>query len=140
MTNEEFQKVVLEELRRIHARIGRLEEGQEKMNARTGKLEEGQKEMNARIGKLEEGQAAMNARIGKLEEGQKEMNTRIGSLEEGQEEIRKGLMAVIEQTADLTEFRQEINEKVDKVIEELNTLEIVTSKNWHDIAKLKAAK
>ena len=91
MTNEEFQKTVLEQLRKLNEKVGNLEQGQMK-------------------------------------------------LEQGQEEIRKDLKAVVEQTADLTEFREEINAKVDKVIEELSTIEIVTSKNWNDIAKLKSIK
>ncbi|MCF6466218.1 plasmid stabilization protein [Clostridium sp. Cult2] len=98
MTNEEFQKIVLGELRKLNEKVGNLEQGQMK---------------------LEQGQV---------------------KLEQGQEEIRKDLKAVIEQTADLTEFREEINTKVDKIIEELNTIEIVTSKNWNDIAKLKSIK
>ncbi len=65
----------------------------------------------------------------KLEQGQS--NLEEGGqlkLEQGQEEIKRELRAVVEQTADLTEFREEINAKVDKIIEELNTIEIVTSK------------
>lgn len=98
MSNEEFQKIVLEELRKLNEKVGNLEQGQVK---------------------LEQGQV---------------------KLEQGQEKIRKDLKAVIEQTADLTEFRGEINTKIDKIIEELNTIEIVTSKNWNDIAKLKSIK
>ncbi|MBW4829261.1 MAG: hypothetical protein KZY61_08905 [Clostridiaceae bacterium] len=47
----------------------------------------------------------------------------------GQGEIKKDLKAVIEQTSNLTEFREEINGKIDTLIEDLNTVEIVTSKN-----------
>ena len=59
---------------------------------------------------------------------------------QGQEAIRKDLKAVIEQTADLTEFRVEINAKVDKLINDVRSIEIITSKNWNDIALLKAVK
>lgn len=112
MTNEEFQKIVLEELRKLNGKVDNLEQGQAKLEQSQTKLEQGQE---------------------KLKQGQ-------NNLEQGQEDIRKDIKSIIEQTADLTEFREEINAKVDKVIEELNTIEIVTSKNWNDIARLKSIK
>ncbi len=81
----------------------------------------------------EEFQKIVLEKLGNLED-------KVGNLEKGQEEIKKDIKAIIEQTADLTEFRQEINEKVDKLAGELSTMEIITSKNWNDIAKLKAAR
>lgn len=72
--------------------------------------------------------------------GQKNLEERQKNFETGQEEIKKDLKAVIEQTANLTEFREEINGKIDTLIEDLNTVEIMTSKNWNDIAKLKSVK
>ncbi len=66
-----------------------------------------------------------------LEKGQEEIRM-------DQEEIKRDIKAIIEQTADLTEFRYEVNAKIDKLTEEFYTMEIVTSKNWNDIAKLKA--
>lgn len=95
MTNEEFQRLVLEKL---------------------GSLEN-----------------TFEERFDNIEE-------RLTNLEEGQKEIKKDIKSIIEQTVDLSEFRYEINEKVDKLAEEFNTMEIVTSKNWNDIAKLKAAR
>ena len=88
--------------------------------------EEFQKIVLEELGKL-------NEKIGNLEQGQ-------ASLMQGQEAIRKDLKAVIEQTADLTEFRVEINAKVDKLINDVRSIEIITSKNWNDIALLKAVK
>lgn len=103
MTNEEFQKIVLEELKGLREDVADLKEGQSN-----------------------------------LEEGQLKLEQRQSKLEQGQEEIKRELRAVVEQTAVLTEFREEINIKIDKIIDELNTLEIVTSKNWNDIARLKS--
>lgn len=74
------------------------------------------------------------------EEFQKKILDQLEIITKSQDEIRKDLRAVVEQTAQLTEFRAEINNKVDKLTEELNTIEIVTSKNWNDIAKLKSVK
>ena len=90
MNNEEFQRVVLEELGKLNERMGNLEQGQ-------------------------------------------------ASLAQGQEAIRKDLKVVMDQTADLTEFRAKTSAKLDELTEDVSTIEIVTSKNWNDIAKLKVA-
>ena len=54
--------------------------------------------------------------------------------------IEKKLDGVVEQTADLVEFRSEIINKVDGIREDLSTVELVTANNYKDIAKLKAIK
>ncbi|NLY47029.1 MAG: hypothetical protein GX053_13720 [Tissierella sp.] len=95
MTNEEFQRIVLEELKA---------------------LKEGQRA-------LEEGQRA-------LEEGQR-------ALEEGQREIKKELKAITEQTADLTEFRQEVNSELEANFEEHEVFKAITGEHEVDIRRLK---
>ncbi len=50
------------------------------------------------------------------------------------------LEVVYDQTANLTEFRTEVNNKLDTIKDDLSTVEVVTSKNWNDIAKLKSVK
>ena len=94
MTNEEFQKIVLEELK---------------------SLKEGQKN---------------------LEEGQKSLGKGQRNLEEGQREIKKELKAITAQTADLTEFREEINAKLDTIIEENEILKELIGKHEVDIRRL----
>ncbi|PYG87442.1 hypothetical protein LY28_02112 [Ruminiclostridium sufflavum DSM 19573] len=96
MTNEEFQNLVLEELRSIKIDIRGLKEGQRKLEQGQSSLEEGQR-------KLEQGQSS-------LEEGQRK-------LEQGQKRLENKLDAVYNQTADLTEFRTEANMKLDSIIE-----------------------
>ena len=61
--------------------------------------------------------------------------------------IENKLDSVVEQTADLTEFRTEIKEFSNKTINQLeeikdnlNNVEVITASNWKDIAKLKAVK
>ena len=54
--------------------------------------------------------------------------------------IEKKLDGVVEQTADLVEFRSEILNKVDGIRDDLSTVELVTANNYKDIAKLKAVK
>lgn len=63
---------------------------------------------------LETGQESLAIGQKNLEDRQKALEDRQKNLETGQEEIKKDLKAVIEQTANLTEFREEINEKIDK--------------------------
>ena len=132
MTNEEFQKAVLEELKglkegqtrlegnqarlegnqaRLEGNQARLEKGLVRLEGRQTKLEEGQAKVEGRLTRLEEGQTKVEGRLTRLEEGQR-------SLEMGQKEIVKDLKAVIEQTANLTEFRTETNKKLDNLLEE----------------------
>lgn len=117
MTNEEFQQIVLEKLSNLEVGQKNLEKGQKTLEVGQKNLEEGQKS---------------------LEERQKNLEERQKSLEIGQKEIRKNLEAVVEQTANLTEFKEEINNKVDTLVEDIRIIEIVTSKNWNDVAKLKS--
>lgn len=98
MTNEEFQKIVLEKL-------GSIENKVESLDNRVENLEKGQEEI-------------------KLEQG----------------EMKKQIESIIEQTANLTEFRYEINAKIDQMANDINSVEIITSQNWNDIAKIKAAR
>ncbi|MCB2289519.1 hypothetical protein LGK97_07035 [Clostridium sp. CS001] len=78
--------------------------------------------------------------LNQLLDGQNNTNERL-------ERIEKKMDSVVEQTADLTEFRTEtkeqlisINNEVNGIRQDLNTVEIVTSKNWNEISKLKAVK
>mgnify|MGYP000869333880 FL=1 len=50
------------------------------------------------------------------------------------------LKDIVAQTANLTEFRVEMNTKLNKVIKDVGTVEIVTSKNWNDLAWMKSVK
>ena len=59
---------------------------------------------------LEVGQKGLETSVKNLEVGQK-------GLEIGQKEIRKDISAIVEQTADLTEFREEVKGKLDTLIE-----------------------
>lgn len=70
----------------------------------------------------------------------KNMDTRLVAIEKGQNEIKdeinlinKKLDGVVEQTADLLEFRTSVEEKLN----ELKEVEEVTKANCYDIAKLK---
>lgn len=101
MTNEEFQKLVLEKL----DKLDNLEEGQKN-------LELGQKN---------------------LEEGQKNLELEIKN-------ISKKLDGVVEQTANLMEFRFEVKSELENIKTTVSRIEIATADNWGDIARLKSIK
>ncbi|ELC8450801.1 plasmid stabilization protein [Clostridium perfringens] len=77
----------------------------------------------------------------------KNINTKLSNIERGQSELKdeiniinKKLDGVVEQTADLVEFRCELLKKVDGIRDDLSTVELVTANNYKDIAKLKSIK
>jgi len=83
----------------------------------------------------------------KINEKLDRTNERLDSTNERLDRIERKIDSVIEQTADLTEFRTETKDKLEVIENEvkgmrqdLNTVEIVTSKNWNEIARLKAVK
>ena len=66
---------------------------------------------------------------------------------DGQSRLEKKLDTVIEQTADLTEFRTEMKvfrsetlSQLEDIKNDLNNVEVITASNWKDIARLKAVK
>ena len=70
----------------------------------------------------------------------KGLKDEVKELKSGQDIIEKKLDGVVEQTADLVEFRSEILNKVNGIRDDLSTVELVTANNYKDIAKLKAVK
>lgn len=68
----------------------------------------------------------IDSRLSNLEEGQKR-------LEEGQKRLEKKVDSIVEETADLVEFRISVMAK----FEELKEFEEVTRVNCFDIAKLR---
>ncbi len=95
MSNEEFQKLVLEELRDLKA-------GQKSLEAGQKSLEAGQKNLEVNVSRIE-----------------------------------KKLDAVYEQTAVLTEFRTEINAKVDKILEENKSIHEILGEHEVSIRTLR---
>lgn len=71
---------------------------------------------------------------------EKEILEILKRLESKVDGIENKLDGVVEQTADLVEFRSEILNKVDGIRDDLSTVELVTANNYKDIAKLKAVK
>lgn len=71
----------------------------------------------------------------------------VKGLKESQERLETKINGVVEQTADLLEFRSEITDKVrqikddvEEIKKDVTNVEVITASNWADIAKLKAVK
>jgi len=71
--------------------------------------------------------------LNQILEGQKDTTKRL-------DRIEKKLDATVEQTADLTEFRTEVNAKLEDIKSNFTNVEVITASNWKDIARLKAVK
>ena len=77
----------------------------------------------------------------------KSMQQDIKGLKESQERLENKIDGVVEQTADLLEFRtkitdavQQIKTDVEMIKKDVTNVEVITASNWADIAKLKAIK
>lgn len=70
----------------------------------------------------------------------KKMDNRLGNIESKVESIEKKLDGVVNQTADLTEFRAETKKGIEAVQKDINKLTNVTKVNCFEIADLKAVK
>jgi len=77
----------------------------------------------------------------------KAMQQDIKGLKESQERLENKIDGVVEQTADLLEFRtkitdtvQQIKIEVEAIKKDVTNVEVITASNWADIAKLKAVK
>ena len=77
----------------------------------------------------------------------KAMQQDIKGLKESQERFENKIDGVVEQTADLLEFRtkitdtvQQIKIDVEAIKKDVTNVEVITASNWADIAKLKAVK
>ncbi|MGH4118078.1 hypothetical protein [Clostridium sp.] len=71
--------------------------------------------------------------LNQLLEGQKNTDLKIDRIE-----IK--LDSVVDQTADLTEFRTMVSSNLEDIKDNLSNVEVITASNWKDIAKLKAVK
>ena len=152
MINEEFQRIVLEELKKLNEKVSNLEIGQQNLEKGQRNLEVGQQNLEKGQRNLEVGQQNLekgqyNLEVGQqnlekgqynLEMGQQNLEKRQKNLEVGQKEIRKDLKAVIEQTADLTEFKEEVNKKLDTLSEENKALKEIVGRHEVDIRRLKS--
>lgn len=123
MTNEEFQRLVLQELGDIKEDIGTLKEN-------VSKLEKGQQAIQEDVSILIEDVSILKEDVTMLKED-------VSTLKDGQSKIR----TLIEDLDPKNASRHiEIVTQIETLREDLNSIEVITSKNWNDIAKLKSVK
>lgn len=115
MTNEEFQRLVLQKLEKLDS----LEESQ-------NNLQESQKDLISKVNN-------MDKQLNGLDESQKGLISKVNNID-------KKLDGVVEQTADLTEFKHQVRRELEDIKMSVSKIEIITADNWSDIARLKAAK
>lgn len=72
-----------------------------------------------------------------IKAGQEELRAGQEKLRVGQQEINKQLDGVVEQTANLLEFREETISTLDDIKSRLDFMELVTANNYRDIALIK---
>ena len=77
----------------------------------------------------------------------KDINNKVNELSQGQNRIENKLNAVVDQTADITEFRTETKESLNTIGNDISQLkekfekvEKVTMQNTYDVAYLKSVK
>ncbi|MCI6190271.1 MAG: hypothetical protein MR691_10090 [Clostridium sp.] len=91
------------------------------------------------LSKLDSMETKMNSMETKMESMETKINSMesdIKELKDGQERIEEKIETIYDQTANLTEFKTEVNIKLD----ELCDVENVTKLNCYEIAKLKSVK
>jgi len=137
MNNEEFQRIVLEELRDLKAGQGRLGVRMDNIENRIGSLEDRMGSLEDRMGSLEVRMDKIEDRMGSLEVRMDKIEDKVGKLEEGQGGILHSLDGLIEQTASLTEFRVEVNAKLDRIIDENRVFKEIIGRHEVDIEMLK---
>ncbi|HBG75836.1 MAG TPA: hypothetical protein DDW86_02640 [Clostridiales bacterium] len=139
MTNEEFQKAMLTGLENLSGGQKQLEAKLGHVEARLGRVETGQKQLDTRLSQVETGQKQLDTRLSQVETGQKQLDTRLGRVETGQDKIQQTVAVIMEQTAELTEFRQEMGQMLKDIRAVIVKLEMTTADNRREITVLKSS-
>ena len=94
------------------------------------------KQILSKLDSMETKMNSMETKINSMETKINSMEGDIRELKDGQERIEEKIETIYDQTANLTEFKTEVNIKLD----ELCDVENVTKLNCYEIAKLKSVK
>ncbi|HLR35247.1 MAG TPA: hypothetical protein VK071_07985 [Tissierellales bacterium] len=120
MTQEEFQKTVLNELKGLREDVTGLKEGVGGLKGDVGGLKEDVAGLKGDVRALKEEQKQLISRVGALEKGQKELTSKVGALEKGQKELTrkvdimdKKIDIIYDQIACLTEFKEKITKDIE---------------------------
>lgn len=94
------------------------------------------KQILSKLDSMETKMNSMETKMNSMETKINSMESDIKELKDGQERIEEKIEAIYYQTANLTEFKTEVNMKLDKLCD----VENVTKLNCYEIAKLKSVK
>jgi len=98
--------------------------------------------LNEELKSLREGQKELTDKVGALELGQKELKDRVEILDKKTDRLEAKQDKMISLISELdpknTDRHLELIKLVNELKEDLGAVEIMTSKNWNDIAKLKS--
>lgn len=94
------------------------------------------KQILSKLDSMETKMNSMEDKINSMETKINSMEGDIKELKDGQERIEEKIETIYDQTANLTEFKTEVNMKLD----ELCDVENVTKLNCYEIAKLKSVR
>ena len=144
MTNEEFQRLVLQELGEIKGDIGVLKSDVGTLKENVSKLEQGQQAIIRDVRKLEEGQQAIQKDVTVLKEDVSVLKADVSILKKDVDILKDGQVKIRTLIEDLDPKNAnrhiEIVNQIETLRGDLNSIEVITSKNWNDIAILKSVK
>ena len=147
LTTQEFQSIVLRELGEIKTDIveiktdiSGLKEDVSVLKKDVSGLKEDISVLKDDVSVLKEDVSVLKKDVSVLKEGQIRLEERQLKLDRNQFSLEKKVDAIYEQTAILTEFREETNTLLDLVMKNQSRTEIATAENWSDIAKIKSFK
>lgn len=105
----------------------------QKMNSKLDEHSEALIEVKSELGEVKSELSEVKSELSEVKSDLNEVKTEL-------KEVNRKLDIIYDQTADLTEFKTETNDKLDKIIKEVTVMEKATMTNCYEIAQLKAVK
>ena len=124
-----MDKEILDILKQLQVGQKQLQDGQSRLEEQVNGLDVGQSRLEEQVNGLDVGQSRLEETVNGLDVGQSRLEAKVDGLV-------KTVGAIYDQTANLTEFRTEVNIK----LEDLKEVKEVTKENCYEIARIKAVK
>ncbi len=137
MDNEQFQELVLRQLReltegqraladgqnRLDARMGKVEDRLEGLETRMGKVEDRLEGLGARVGKVEDRLEGLDARVGKVEDRLEGLDTRMGKVEDRIGQVETGMGDIGTRIDNLEKLQLRVETRLDgEILEKIRAL------------------
>jgi chromosome segregation ATPase len=130
MSNEEFQRLVLEKFDKLETRFDTLETRFDKLETRFDTLE-------TRFDTLETRFDTLETRFDTLETRFDTLETRLVNVESDLKDLKVAVSSISEQTVVLTEFKTEVNGKLNEIIESNKSIHEIIMEHEITIRNLK---